>query len=425
MRQYDSGVINMGTPEERLQPEGEQVPAQCHDIGVDEYRRRVEVLKEAMRRKRVDVALIQQSRDLYYYSGTSLYCFLVVPRDGELVLLVRINLPRAREESWIADIRGSSGLGDVKRVFGELDLGRAVVGIEEDITTVPFQRKLAGLLPGASFVDITPLILDQRMVKSPAEVACVRQAAYISNIGLRRAASVLRSGITEMELAAELELAKLMAGHDGAMMSRQNAAASGSNFVTSGGNAGIVSGYWIASTGTGPSAALPYGPSLRKVRAGDLVCIDHATMYRGYHSDEGRTFVVGKARDKQKRLFDVVRRAQDAAIAQMGPGVPVAEVYRAALRVAKDAGYEEYFMAYGQYGVEYLGHGLGLEIDEPPLVGPRTTTLLAEGMTLALEPKLIIPGWGGVDLEDTLVVTGDGCEVLTLGKRELVEVKRG
>ena len=170
---------------------------------------------------------------------------------------------------------------------------------------------------------------------------------------------------------------------------------------------------------------MPYGPSLRKVRAGDLVCIDHGTMYRGYHSDEGRTFVVGKARDKQKRLFDIVRRAQDAAIAQVRPGVPAAEVYRAAWRVARDAGYEEYFMAYGQYGVEYLGHGLGLEIDEPPLVGPKTTTLLEEGMTLALEPKLIIPGWGGVDLEDTLVVTGDGCEVLTQGKRELVEVKRG
>src|SRR3972149_3387434 len=173
----------MSTPEECLQPEDEQVPVQCYDIGVDEYRRRIEVLKESMRRKRVDVALIHQSRDLYYYSGTSLYCFLVVPRDGEPVLLVRINLPRAREESWIADIRGASGLGDVKRVFGGLDLGRAVVGIGEDVTTVAFQRKLAGLLPGASFVDITPLVLDQRMVKSPAEVACVGQAADISNIG--------------------------------------------------------------------------------------------------------------------------------------------------------------------------------------------------------------------------------------------------
>lgn len=402
--------------------ESEPAPDDGGRVSADEYRLRVNALREIMGRKRIDVCLVHNSRDLYYYSGTALYCTLVMPANREPTLLVRINLAQATQDSWISDVRESTGLNEVGQAIRALDYDRPVIGYEEDVTPVSLFKKLKQMLPNADFVDISPEILSQRMVKSPIEIAMVRRAALISGVGLKRAAAMLRVGVSEIVVAAEMEVAKRLAGHDGLMTGRRQGVINPAVFVASGRNTANVSGYWVSIIGPGPSRALPFGPSSRQLRRGDLVVVDHGTVYRGYHSDEGRTFVCGKARDRQKRMFEVVRRAQDAAIGRVKPGIEASEVYLAAWRVVKDAGYEKYFMAYGQYGLEYLGHGLGLEIDEPPLIGPKTTTLLEEGMTLAIEPKLIVPGWGGVDIEDTVVVTCDGCDVLTQGKRELIEV---
>ncbi|MBI2958333.1 MAG: aminopeptidase P family protein [Chloroflexi bacterium] len=402
----------------------EMEPAPGPDgVTAEEYRLRMHALKEAMARRNIGVSVVHNSRDVFYYSGTGLYCTLIVPRDDDPVLLVRINAARAHEDSWIPQIRESTGPGDVKEVLGELGLlDGPMVGIEEDATVVSFHRKLLDLLPGARFLDISTAILDQRMVKSPAEIGLIRRAAAISDQAFREVRRSLRPGISEMDIAVEMESSKRRAGHDGANVGRRPGVVAPTVFVASGPNAGLASGYWVSTIGPGPSNAFPYGPSLRKVKKGDMVVVDHGTVYRGYHCDEGRTLSVGRPGVKLKRLFDVVRRAEDAAIQRVKPGLPVSELYMAALRVVEDAGYRKYFMGYGQYGVEYLGHGVGLEIDEPPLIGPGNASLIEEGMVLALEPKLIVPGWGGVDLEDTLYVTCDGCELLTRSRRELVEV---
>jgi Xaa-Pro aminopeptidase len=114
-----------------------------------------------------------------------------------------------------------------------------------------------------------------------------------------------------------------------------------------------------------------------------------------------------------------VRKIQENALTALKPGIPVKKVYAVAKRTAEEEGYGKYFMTRAVYDVEYLGHGVGLEIDEPPLVGPRTNLLMQEGMVFAFEPKIIIPGWGGVDIEDTLTVAAGGVEVLTRTDRKL------
>jgi Xaa-Pro dipeptidase len=157
-------------PEERIDSKSPEYQVPHCEVSEGEYRRRLEMLKEAMEREGIDVALIQHAMDLYYYAGTALYCFLVVPRLEEPVLLVRINLSRARQESWIRDIRATQGLGDIRDVLRELDLERGVVGMAEDVTTVAFQTRLSKAIPLVTFQDIGPTILGQRMVKSPAEI---------------------------------------------------------------------------------------------------------------------------------------------------------------------------------------------------------------------------------------------------------------
>jgi len=391
-------------------------------VTANEYRLRTNALKSAMARKRIDVALLQYSRDIYYYGGVALHSSLIISLNRDPILLVRMNVSGARGDSWIADIRESSSPADVQKVLQELDMCRGTIGIEEDMLSVAVHRKLSSSMPGAKFADISPLILDQRMVKSAAEVAQVKKAARISRIGFRKAEAMMRPGVSEVAIASEMETAKRIAGHDGFNMGRRPGIMNPTVFVASGRNGGTISGYWITAAGTGMSPAYPYGPSPRRLRLGDLVAIDHGTVYRGYHCDQGRTYVVGPAKEKHKRLFDVLLRAQDAAIQAVKPGVPASQVYDAAWKVVSGTGFERFFMGIGQYGIEFLGHGVGLEIDEPPMISPGNQTLLEEGMTLALEPKFIVPGWGGVDLEDTVVVTCNGCELLTEGKRDLMEV---
>ena len=165
---------------------------------------------------------------------------------------------------------------------------------------------------------------------------------------------------------------------------------------------------------------MPYGPSNKKIHKGDLVDVNHATVYQGYHSDEARMFKMGKPNRKEVKLYDVVLKALNASIASIRPGVKASDIFKVVKRIIDDSGYSEFFMGYNQYGVEYVGHGVGLEINEYPFIGPKNNELLKPGMVFALEPKLIVPGVTGIELEDTITVTKEGCEVLTSTRKDKI-----
>ncbi|MCX8175624.1 MAG: Xaa-Pro peptidase family protein [Candidatus Bathyarchaeota archaeon] len=385
-----------------------------------EYKKRTESLKESMRRERIDIALLFQQRDIYYFSGTAVYSILVLPVDEEPILLVRINVERAKRETWIKNVTFSTNINTLWEILSEFKKG--TIGIEKDVVSVTLYEQLTNNLPNFKFVNISPQVLALRMVKSEGELDLIRKASRISHIGLQKCEEVLEEGMTEIELESEIEAAKRKAGHEGSMHFRANNPGLPFGVVASGLNLTEISGYWIAIVGTGPSSARPYGASNRRIQKGDLVSVNHATVFQGYHSDEARMYVLGKATDKQRKIFNIVREAQEAVIGIIKPGVEVGQIYNAAEKIIQKYGYLEYFMAYGRYGFKYLGHGVGLEIDEPPLITPENRTVLRAGMVFALEPKVAIPGWGGVDIEDTIMVTEDGSEVLTLTRRELIEV---
>jgi len=386
----------------------------------NEYEKRLAKLRESMSVSGINIALLTQQRDIYYFTGTAVYSILVIPIDGEPILLVRINVDRAKRETWIKDIRFSQGMCTLAEALSSFNKGN--IGIEKDVVSVSFYEQLIKNLPGFNFADVSPLVLAIRMLKSKPEINLIRKAAEISHLGFQKFAEIVEEGITEIELESEIEAAKKRVGHEGTMQFRTNNPGLSFGTLASGPNLTEVSGYWIAIIGKGPSSARPYGSSHRKIRRGDLVDVNHATVFQGYHSDEARMYVVGKPTAKQERIFSIVREAQKAAIEVIKPDIEVAQIYYSAEEIMKKHGYCEYFMAYGQYGVKYVGHGVGLEIDEPPLISPENKTILKPGMVLAIEPKVIIPKWGGMDLEDTVVVTEDGYEILTFTRRELIEV---
>jgi Xaa-Pro dipeptidase len=210
-------------------------------------------------------------------------------------------------------------------------------------------------------------------------------------------------------LSAELARALRRAGHDGvvfqhrwdAKLQMEGALASGENLAT-------ISRGPVTITGVGLGEAFPMGASRREIARGDLVNVDLGLNRAGYHGDMARTYAVGELPDAVAPLARVCRELQDVALGAIRPAATAESVYETTREAAVRLGVEDVF----QGGGPYIGHGIGLELDEPPVLGPGVETTLREGMVLAVEPKLISPAFGAVNIEDDVVVTADGCELL-------------
>jgi len=276
------------------------------------------------------------------------------------------------------------------------ELGIGKLGFESDHVTVDAHAALAEgeeeEEEKAALVRAPGLVQQLRMIKDPAELATLRTACAIADAALAELVDHggLAPGRTEVEVALDLENRMRVLG------------AAGPSFAT------IVA--------AGPHSAIPHhSPTSTPLRRGDFVKIDFGALVDGYHSDMTRTLVLGAAADWQREVYALVAEAQAAGRAALTPGADVADVDAAARRVVVDAGRGEQFL-------HPLGHGVGLQIHEAPLLGATGSGRLAAGMAITVEPGVYLEGRGGVRIEDTLVVTDAAPEVLTRFPKELAEV---
>ena len=273
------------------------------------------------------------------------------------------------------------------------ELGIGALGFESDHVTVDAHAALAEeAAETAALVRSPGLVQQLRMVKDDAELAALRTACAIADAALAELIEHggLAPGRTEAEVALDLEYR--MRAHG----------AAGPSFAS------IVA--------AGPHSAVPHhSPTATPLRAGDFVKIDFGALVDGYHSDMTRTVVLGAAADWQRELYALVAAAQAAGRAALSPGVDVADVDAAARGVVVDAGRGEEFL-------HPLGHGVGLQIHEAPLLGATGSGRLAAGMAVTVEPGVYLEGRGGVRIEDTLVVTDGAPEVLTRFPKDLLEI---
>jgi len=267
----------------------------------------------------------------------------------------------------------------------------ARIGIEGEHMTVAARSRLAGTLPSNLRLREAPALIEQaRMVKDEEEIACVRSAANLGSSLFDRALETIRPGVRETDVAAEMEYAARRAG------------AEAMSFNTI-----------IAS---GERSALPHGrASHALIPAEGFVVCDFGVILAGYCSDLTRTVCVGCPSAEARGLYQAVQQAQQAAVDAVRPGVAVSEVDRAARKSLQDSGLEKYF-------THSTGHGVGLEIHEAPRLAAGQTEVLKPGMVITIEPGVYVPGKWGVRIEDMVVVTERGCEILTPTSRELVAI---
>jgi len=384
---------------------------------------RIQKLQEMMRADNISAAIIIQPRDLYYYTGTSQPCNLVVPHTGDPVLFVRRAEDFVRTETWIEDVQTGGSPKQLLKSLHEMGISSGVLGIEGDIVVANLYLKLRDAFSDYSLKDISPLVLTQRMIKEPGEIELVKGASHRFDLAHETILRTLRPGMSEVELGGRL--AEVLFAHETEQVlfiRRWDDWLQPAGTIVSGENLYQISGHAMTVTGVGLSPAMPWGPSSRRFKKGDLVVVDNPLNYRGYHSDNTRTYVVGKASNRQKEVYGAVRELQDYALAQIRPGIWIDEVYRLVIRKVTELGYEEYFQGYGKQRGQYLGHGVGLELDELPVLSGRTHLKFEKNMVLAVECKFIIPDFGAVFLEDTVVIEEKGCQILSSSERDLFEV---
>ncbi len=379
-------------------------------------------LKELQRRLSgagLDAAVMVHPRDILYYAGTARPATLVVGPQ-EAVLLVRRGLDLARQEATLARVEPGGGWDAVAAVLAAQGLTRGTLGADLDVMPAQLYRRMRDALPGWEVEDISPLVLAQRMVKGPAEIQATERAAAVADAGQAALPPILRPGLSELALAAEVEAALRRAGHEGYQPLRYPGARGGGVLLMSGENLTVRGGHGLVVTGAGLSPGTPYGPSRRQVRPGDLVVLDIGATYDGYTADESRTYTVGRPTAAQEALFEAALAVEGAVLSALRPGVPVAEVYAAA-EATLAQGAPPHFPPGSLSLPGFVGHGLGLEIDEPPVLWPREATPLAAGMVLAVEVEVSAPADGLMaKVEDTVVVEADGPRLLTHAPRQLL-----
>ncbi|MGD0843488.1 MAG: Xaa-Pro peptidase family protein [Geobacteraceae bacterium] len=262
------------------------------------------------------------------------------------------------------------------------------IGFEAEQTTVSFLRAVTEALPEVEWLPVGIELDDLRIIKSADELQLLAESAAIASQALIGVLDSIRAGVPERDIALALEFAMKRAGADEKSF----------DFI-------------VAS---GPRGALPHGKASDKlIQAGELVTIDFGAVYRGYHSDETVTVAVGVPDSRQKEIYSIVKDAHDKALEAVKPGISLRELDDIARGFIDGKGFANFF-GHG------LGHGVGLEVHEKPTVSFRSEQVAAEGMVFTIEPGIYIPDWGGVRIEDTVVVTQDGCRTLTKVPKQLM-----
>ncbi len=362
-----------------------------------DFQARQKKLREHLVTTRFDGLLISHLPNVRYLCGfTGSAGFLLVEQAGSTFFTdVRYDT-QAHEEvknAKVVIVRKSilQGIGDF---FGERrkkPRKRWTIGIESEHFTIADKKRLAKLHPAAVTLRDAPSIVERaRMVKDGDELDRIRAAVALGARLFDRALEVLRPGVSEVEVAAEMELTARRGG------------AEAMSFPTI-----------IAS---GARSALPHGrASEQTIEPGGFVVCDFGVILSGYCSDQTRTVWVGQVPQEARQAYEAVREAQQAAIDAVRPGIPVGEVDAAARKVLRKA-------ELGRYFTHSTGHGVGLEIHEAPRVADGQREILLPGMVITIEPGVYFPGKWGVRIEDMVMVTSSGCEVLTPTSKDFLAV---
>ena len=382
------------------------------NVPAAEIAARLERLQLALRMAEVDAALLVEATDLVYFTGVMADAHLIVPADGPPILLVRRSMERVAADSPLTDVRPFSSFKDLPSLLGSPRCRR--VGLELDVLPAARYLRYRDLLADVELVDVAPLLASIRAVKSGWEVERIRAAATQLAAAFSAAPAIVAEQPTDRAVQVELEHVLRRAGHQGPMRFRGLNGQMFYGAVLAGPDGAIAPWADTPLGGPGPNPAVGKGPGGWQIRSGDAVTVDLVGGVDGYLADATRTYFRGQPNPLLAEALGVCETILAELETLMVPGVPAELLYQRGLDLATAAGFGEAWMGHGDSRVRFVGHGVGLEINERPFLAAGFADALVAGNVIAVEPKLVFPGVGAVGIENTYRVAEGGPELLTV-----------
>ncbi|WP_027410169.1 M24 family metallopeptidase [Anoxybacteroides tepidamans] len=359
---------------------------------------RLQAFQQWLQEQHISFAIITSTPNVFYLSGfysdphERLLALVVFPNEEPILVCPQMEAGQAKRSGWHYSLIGYSDIENPWELISEHVTKRQPaadrIAVEKTHLSLERYEQLCTYFSARSTINAEEKLRELRMMKDEQEVSILRQAAALADLGVEVGVKAIAEGKTELEIIAAIEYE----------LKKQ----------------GVREMSFATMVLTGQKTADPHGtPGLAAIQKGDFVLFDLGVVLDGYCSDITRTVVFGKPSDEQKRIYETVLKAQLAAIAASKPGAAAGTVDQAARQIIEQAGYGSYF-------THRVGHGLGIEIHEYPSMNATNAMALEQGMVFTIEPGIYVPSIGGVRIEDDVLITNDGVEILTSYPKELI-----
>lgn len=379
---------------------------------------RIESVRCHMRRSGAEALLVASNANIYYTTGRFFRGYVYIPADGGAIWFVikpdvydhDPDVEIIRKPEMIAAALSARGIPVPSKI-----------GLEFDSLTYSDVMRLKAAFPGAEAVDGSAALRRARMVKTPYEIARMKEDGVHQAEVYRRVPHCYKEDMTDVQLQVEIERVLRLEGCLGTIRVAGNLMEINLGSVVSGDNADVPGPYDFTMGGAGIDPSNPVGADGTTLRPGTTVMIDMNGSFNGYQTDMTRVWSIGEIPRLASRAHECSISILRALESIGTPGTPVADLYRKALEIVRHENLSAYFMGHRQQA-SFIGHGVGIELNEPPVVMERSKDVLLENMTIALEPKFVIPHVGAVGVENTYVVTPGGLRSITVFPEEIGEL---
>lgn len=371
----------------------------------EEQALRLEKVRGIMNEKKIDALLISDNANKYYLTGRVFSGYIYLPLKGEPIYFVK--RPVTMKGDGVVSIRKPEQIAESIGMVPP-----ATIGLELATASYSKVERLRRIFPQSELADASSVMSAARAVKTAEELEKIRISGIKQDHVYRKIPTLYTEGMTDVELQVEIERESRLEGCLGQFRINGDDMELYMGNILVGDNADVPTPYDFAMGGEGMDPSLPVGCNGTVIKPGNSVMVDVNGNYTGYMTDMTRTYYV-------EEIGDLARKAHECSIAicrrlaELGrPGTEAKALYEEAEKMAREAGLHEYFMGHRQKA-GFVGHGVGIEINELPVIAPRSRDILQENNVIALEPKFVIPKTGAVGIENTYVVTPDGLKPLT------------
>lgn len=374
---------------------------------------RIKRISDKLVAQGMNAMLISSNVNLYYTSGRVFSGYTYITAEGDVTYFVK------RPVGLLGD--NVTYIRKPEQIVEILTEKPEKVALELDSLSVNDYNRLSRVFEGCEILDASAILRELRSVKTEYEIAKMKTCGVRHDEAYKHIHEIYREGMTDIELQIEVERELRLKGSLGIFRIHGESMELFMGNVLCGDNADSPSPYDFAMGGAGLDESLPVGCNGTTIKPGMTVMVDMCGNFNGYMTDMTRCFYVGKLDETAKKAHETSIAIHHRLMEEAKPGVPAARLYEIAMEMTKEAGLEDYFMGHKQKA-GYIGHGVGIEVNEAPVLAPRSREILTAGNVIALEPKYVIPHVGAVGVESTYVVTENGLECITNFPEEIAEL---